>query len=259
MIRRLALLPLSVVALSLVLAACGSTPTVSLAPALTDPKEIVDKGATSLVDVKTFEFTGTFTGKLAAAQLGEFDLSTIKLAGAVDIPGKGARISLDAPSLLGTKLDAVLVGDRAYFKVAGALATVLRGSAEKYTMVAVPTTGTDPLAIATDITKLVTQLQGGLALLPVPPTKAPDERCGDLDCYHVAVSLTGDQLRVLDPSSTLIGNATIDLWTRKNDYRPAKIGFAIASPDAGTFGMTLELRYDVGVSVAAPPADQIAP
>jgi hypothetical protein len=258
-IRRLVLLPLSVVALSLVLVACGSTPVVSIAPALTDPKEIVDKGVTSLVDVKTFEFTGTFTGKLAAAHLGEFDLSTIKLAGAVDVPGKGARISLDAPSLLGTKLDAVLVGDRAYFKVAGALAAVLQGSAEKYTMVAVPATGTDPLAIATDVAKLVSQLQAGLALLPVPPTKAPDERCGDLDCYHVSLSLTGDQLRALDPSSTLIGNTTIDLWTRKNDYRPAKIAFSVASPMTGTFGMSLDLRYDVGVSIAAPPADQIAP
>ena len=56
LILRLALLPIAIVAtLSLVLAACGSPPA---APALTDPKDIVTKGVTSLKDIKTFEITG---------------------------------------------------------------------------------------------------------------------------------------------------------------------------------------------------------
>jgi hypothetical protein len=33
----------------------------------------------------------------------------------------------------------------------------------------------------------------------------------------------------------------------------------MTSATLGSFGMTIELKYDVAVSVTAPPADQIAP
>jgi ABC-type molybdate transport system substrate-binding protein len=59
--RRPVIVPLFalVAMLVVVLGACSSTPA---APALTDPKDILTKAATSLTDVKTFEFTGSFTG-----------------------------------------------------------------------------------------------------------------------------------------------------------------------------------------------------
>ena len=258
MTRRLALLPLAFLAtVSLVLAACGSPPS---APALTDPKDIVAKGVASLADVKSFEFTGTFSGTVAASQLGSFDLSDVKLAGAVDVTGRTMKVNLDAPALLGTKVDAIVVGDTAYYKLAGALATVVGGGrADKYTKLALPTASGEPLAAMTDVTKLVAQLQDVLAKLPSPLTRAADERCNDADCYHVSTVLSAAQLQALGAGAEVDGDVTVDLWTRKTDYRPAKIGLAVASPGLGSFGVTVELRYDVGVSVAAPPADQIAP
>jgi hypothetical protein len=257
-IRRLALLPIALVAvLSLVLAACGaSTPA---APALTDPKEIVTKGVTSLVDIKTFEFTSTFTGNVNAAQLGAFDLSTIKMAGAVDIANKTAKFSLDAPTLLGSKLDALLIGNTAYYKVSGALAAALKGTADKYTKVEVPTASGNPVAAATDVTALVAQLQTAHGQLPSPLTKAADEKCGDLDCYHVSTVVTAAQAKALDPTATLDGDVTVDLWTRKTDYRPAKFSISIVSATLGSFGMSIDVKYDTAVTVTAPPADQIAP
>jgi hypothetical protein len=256
--RRLALLPIALVAmLSLVLAACSSTPA---APALTDPKEIVTKGVTSLTDVKTFEITGTFTGSLKAAQLGNFDLSTIKMSAAVDIPNKTAKFSLDAPTLVGTKVDALMVGGAAYYKISGLYAAMVPGAvADKYTKVPVPTASGDPMAAATDVTKLVAQLNEGLAKLPSPLVKAPDDKCGDADCYHVSTVVTAAQMKALDATSSLDGDFTVDLWTRKTDYRPAKFALSIASASLGTFGMTIEIKYDVPVSVTAPPADQMAP
>lgn len=260
MTRRLALLPLVLVAsLSLVLTACYTAPAPTVAPALTDPKEIVSKGVASVASARSLEFTGSFTGNLAAAGLGTFDLSTVKLAGAFDIATKAVRVNLDAPSLLGTRLDAIVVGETAYYRVAGALAAVLSGSADKYTKVGLSTAPGDPLAGVTDVTKLIAQLQPVLAALPVAPTKAPDEACGDVDCYHVTFDLTGDQLRAIDPVASMVGTATIDVWTRKLDYRPAKIGLSVLSANLGTFGMTLELRYDGAVSVVAPAADQLIP
>lgn len=258
MTRRLALSLLALVAmLSLVLAACGSPPA---APALTDPKEIVTKGVTSLTDVKSFEFTSTFSGTVAVAQLGSFDLSTIRMAGAVDVANRNARFSLDAPSLLGTKVDALVVGGTAFYKLSGMLAPFLGGgSSEKYTAVAVPTASGNPIAVATDIVKLVAELQRGLALLPSPLTKSADEKCGDADCYHVSTSLSAAQLQGLGADAQVDGDVKVDVWTRKADYRPAKFAFALSSAQLGSFGVTIEIRYDVGVSVAAPPADQIAP
>ena len=55
------------------------------------------------------------------------------------------------------------------------------------------------------------------------------------------------------------GDVSVDIWSRKSDYRPAKIAFAVTTTEMGTFGLTLEIKYDVPVSVDAPPADQIAP
>src|SRR5262245_56312894 len=101
--------------LVVVLGACSSTPA---APALTDPKDILTKAAASLTDVKTFEFTGSFTGSVKAEQLGDFDLSSMTLAGAVDVPNKKAKVTLDAPSLMGTKIDALLLDMTAYYKIA---------------------------------------------------------------------------------------------------------------------------------------------
>jgi len=257
MIRRLALPPIALVAIaSVILAACSSTPA---APALTDPKEIVTKGVTSIQDVKTFEVTGTFSGSVKAAQLGNFDLSTIKMVAAVDIANKTAKFNLDAPTLLGTKIDAVVVGNVAYYKVSGALAAMTGGTADKYTKVPVPTASGDPAADATDVTKLVAELQAGLAKLPSPLTKAADEKCGDADCYHVTTVVTAAQMKALDATSTVDGDVSVDLWTRKSDYRPAKFAFSMTSASLGTFGMTLDIKYDVGVSAVAPPADQIAP
>ena len=258
MTRRLVHLPIALVAiLSLVLAACSSTPA---APALTDPKEIVTKGVTSLVDVKTFEITGAFTGNLKAAQLGNLDLSTIKMSAAVDVANKTAKFNLDAPTLLGTKVDALMVGGSAYYKVAGMYAAMVPGAvADKYTKVPVPTASGDPVAAATDVTKLVAQLGEGLSKLPSPLVKAPDDKCGDADCYHVSTVVTAAQMKTLDSTSSLDGDMSVDLWTRKSDYRPAKFAISIASASLGTFGVTIEIKYDVTVSVAAPPADQIAP
>jgi hypothetical protein len=256
--RRLSLLPVALVtALALVLAACGATPA---APALTDPKDIVTKAVTALPDVKSFEFTGSFTGNVKAAQLGTFDLSTIKMAGAVDIANKTAKFTLDAPTLLGTKVDALVVGNDAYYKITGVFAQMVPGSVpDKFTKVPVPTSSTNPVAAATDMTKLVAQLQEGLGKLPSLLTKAADEKCGDVDCYHVSTVVTAAQAKALDASSTLDGDVTVDLWTLKSNYRPAKFGLSIVSPSLGTFGVSMDVKYDVAVSVAAPPADQVAP
>ena len=254
--RRSFLAPLAVLVaiLAIVLAACSSS--ASQAPALTDPKEILTKTATSLADVKTVEMTGSFNGSVKADQLGNIDLSTMTLSAAMDVPNKKAKVSLDAPTLMGTKLDALLLDQSAYYKVAGPLAMMLNASADKWTKVPVPDASTSPAGDVTDPKAAVSQLNDALSKLPAP-VKQADEKCGDQDCYHVTLTLTQDAMKAIDPTASVNGDVTIDVWSRKSDYRPAKIAISATSPDMGTFGATFDLKYDVPVSVDTPPADQV--
>jgi hypothetical protein len=242
---------------SLVLAACQTAPA---APLLSDPKEILTETVVSLKDLKTVEFTGTFSGTVEAAELGgNLDLSSIKLSGALDVPNKKARFSLDAPSLLGTNLEALLVGDEAFYKVEGMLAGMLGATAGKYTKAEIPESSGNPMTDPEEIAKAVDEVRAALDKLPNPPTKGADEKCGDQDCYHVTIAATADQLKGLDPTGAASGDVTFDLWTRHSDRLPAKLAVSAVSPEMGTVGMTIEFRYGVSVSVEAPPADQIAP
>jgi hypothetical protein len=247
---------------SMLLAACGSQ--APAAPALTDPKEILTKTILSLKDVKTVEVTGSFTGNVTVPNMGALDLSTTKLSAALDLPNKKAKFSLDAPSILGTKVDALLIDQVGYLKVSGLLASSLGLTADKYKKQDIPMGAADAAASAdaTQIAAAVTQINDLFAKLPTPPTKGADEACGDQQCYHVTLKLTADDLKALSPSTAATvtsGDLTLDVWSRKNDNRPAKFAFAITSPDIGTVGITLDLKYDGSVTVDAPPADQIAP
>jgi hypothetical protein len=257
--QRFSLSLLAIVAtLAVVLGACASTP--PAAPALTDPKEILTSAVTSLKDVKTFELSSSFSGTVKVPNMGDFDLSTIKMTASVDIANQKAKFNLDAPTLLGTKIDALAIGNTTYLKVSGMLGTMLGAGADKYTKNEIATPQGQPSANPADVVKLVADIKAALDKLPTPPTKAADEKCGDQDCYHVTSKVTAADLKALDPSAAAVdGDISVDLWSRKSDYRPAKLAFAVTTAEMGTFGITLDLKYDVSVSVDAPPADQIAP
>lgn len=245
---------------SLLLAACGTQ--VPARPEITDPKQILTETIVSLKDVKTVEFTGALTGTLQVAELGgDLDLSKVKMSGAFDIPGKKGKFNLDAPEVLGTKIEAILIDNAAYYKVIGLLGTMLLGgSTAKFTKTELPASSSGPVTDPAEIAKGIEAMKLALNQLPTPPTKVADEKCGDQDCYHVTLGLTADQLKALSPTTgSPGGDVAFDLWSRKSDLRPAKISMSVVSPDVGTVGVVIEIKYDVSVSVEAPPADQIEP
>ena len=111
----------------------------------------------------------------------ELDLSTVKMTGAFDLPNKKARFNLDAPSLLGTSIDALLVGDKAYYKVAGMLGGMLGASADKYTVADVPESSGEPMTDPSETTipdastsqKHKARSNHSAAVATVTKTKAP--------------------------------------------------------------------------------------
>jgi hypothetical protein len=238
---------------SLAVVACSSTPQAS---PLTDPKEILVKSVASLATVRTATIKGTFSGSVNATGTGAFDLSSVKLDLAVDVPAKKTRVTVDAPTIMGTNLDLIVADGNLYLKVLGPMAGLLGGDATgKYLKTAVGDTVPDE---ATDPTKAIEELRKGIDQLPKAPEKLADERCGDQDCYHVRLAMTADELGELAEGATM-GSLSVDLFSRKNDLRPAKISFAMDLGAQGNVGGTFDFTYDQGVNISAPPADQIAP
>src|SRR5262249_34315574 len=154
---------------------------------------------------------GSFSGTANVPNLSTFDLSTIKLSGQADFPNKKAKATIDAPSLLGTKIDAILIDMTAYYKVAGPPAIALHATADTWTKVEIRASSSNPADVATDPAKAAQELQDQLNKLSTPPVKQADEKCGDQDCYHVTVHITAADMKAADPTSSVNGDVTLDV------------------------------------------------
>ena len=236
---------------------------VPAAPPLTDPKEILARTVLSLKDVKTVAIKGELTGTATITNSGTLDLKGTTLDVAADIPAKKIHLSLSAPAFLGTTADVIVADNATYLKLTGPLAGTLgMDPTGKYKKTDVAQSSGDPGAAAADPQKTIDEFKAALDKLPTPPTKAADERCGDQDCYHISLKVTDKDLAAMGSgtaTSTTPFTLTIDVWTRKNDLRPAKLTIGV---DAGTQGngtLTFNMTYDQPVTISAPPADQIAP
>jgi hypothetical protein len=254
-IRRSSALAALVAIAAIVLSACG----VAQAPALTDPKDILTKSVLSLKDVKTLHIDAELSGKVSAGLTGstsQIDLVGTKGTLDLDIPNKKLKASGSIPALLNSSGEILVLTDAVYYKITGPF-----GQGDKYTKMALPSTDPSASTAPTDPQKAIDELKAGLDKLPSPPTKLADEKVGDADAYHVQIKLTAAQLQALastPPTGSLgSGDLTFDVYPRRSDLRPAKIGLTIASPEMGTLTITMTFTYDVGVNVAAPPADQV--
>lgn len=231
-------------ALALLVAACGGTN----APPIDDPKEILVKAVEALQEAKTFQIRAEVSGSapldLSGGGSGQpLDLSGTTLEGAFDVDNERARLAFSAPTLLNASGELIVVDKVAYLKV-----SLLGPKYQKFEV------GTGGLDVPANPKASLDEVRKGLDELKTPPQKLANERCGDTDCYHVQVAIDPSEL---GPGAAQ-GTATVDVWVRTNDLRPAKMG---VSSDAGAKGkMTLSVEffgYDQAVSIEAPPADQV--
>jgi hypothetical protein len=260
MLRRSAAL---IAVLAVMLGACAPP-----APALTDPKDILAKSALALKDVKTIHLQFDIVGKVAFDLTGSGSASQLDLAGTtatldVDVAGQKLKATGLAPGFLNTGGEVIVADGAIYYKLSGPLA---QGST-KYAKIPIPAGAIPaPSASASAASSLspqvaIDEINKALAQLPSAPTKLPDEKCGDVDCYHVSIHLSPEDLaKLVSPAplpSAGTADITIDVWSRKNDLRTAKMALAVNAGAQGNVTVTMTATYDGAVSIAAPPADQV--
>ena len=252
MLRRLTFL---VACAAIVVGAC--TTAQQAATALTDPKEILTKSILSLKDVKSVHFKAEASGQVKIDLTGQggagaIDLKGTAAEGDLDIGNKKLKLGFAAPGIFGVTGELIQVVNDSYIKVN------LLG--EKYQK----STSTPDASgeVASDPLKVIQEVNDFLNKPGVAPTKLADERCGDKDCYHVAVNITcdqlGDSLGGLVPSGAPGGTGVLDLWVQKDSLRPAKLGVKVTAGDMGTVDVLVTFsNYDAAVTIEPPPADQV--
>jgi len=264
MLRRFAAL---IAVLAVFVAACAPS-----APALTDPKEILGKSALALKDVKTIHLQIDLSGKVTADLTGSGSESQLDLAGTtatldVDVAGQKLKATGLAPAFLNTGGEVIVADGALYYKLTGPLA---QGN-DKYSKIPIPAGAIEaPSASASAVASAaaslnpqvaIDEINKALAKLPTPPTKLPDEKCGDVDCYHVSIHISPEDLAKLSSPAPLpsegTADITIDVWTRKNDLRTAKMAMAVKAGAQADIKVTVNATYDGALSIAAPSADQV--
>jgi len=259
-------------AVAVALGACSSSaPT---APPLSDPTEILTRALDAAQAARSVHYKADASGTIALDLMGigsgtEVDLTGATVEGDVDIAGGKATAAFKAPSLFGLSGDAIVVGTDAYLRV-GLLGDRYQKSSGA---------GAGGFAALGDPKKTMADLKAALAGLSAPPVRAPDEKCGDRECYRVTVSvpnldvggalmgMLGGALGGAFPSPggasaapSLSGSGTVDVWVSRTDLRPARLAIEADGGSQGKLAVAIELTgWDATVSISAPPADKVAP
>ena len=279
--RLLALVAMAVVAI----AACSSG---SSATPIADPADIVGQSLDALSKAQTVHVKADVTGTVPfdlsslmsggsgtpAASGGSMDLSGSYIEATVDINGKKGSITVSLPVLLGLKADVIMDGDTSYTRV-----NLMGDTWTK--SVSSPEPGASP-SPSQDAATMAAGLKKALSAQGVTTEKLADEKCGDVDCYHVKITapasaLSGDASGLLsglggglgglaggltaspEPGASPIvgGDVTIDWWAQTSDLRPVKVVLVV---DAGGAPITVTAvmdSYDKAVTVSPPPASQV--
>jgi hypothetical protein len=253
-------LPLGLAAVAaLALAGCSTAPS---APPIADPMEILTRSVEAAQAAKTVHFRADVGGSIVLDMTGEgaggpLDLTGTTLEGDADLAGGALKATFLAPTLLGLSGEVIVIGDDSYLKISLIGDTYRKSSAAD-----------SPIGAIGDPKQAIADLRKALDDLPGPPTKAPDEKCGDKDCYRVSIVVPATDVGGMlggalggglgSAAPDLTGTGTVDVWVARDDLRPARLAISADGGSRGRLSATIELtRWDEAVSISAPPAGQV--
>jgi putative cofactor-binding repeat protein len=256
MIRRPCVALLSLAFVTLIVTACGATPT---GPALTDPKAIVTAALTSTEAAKSVHLALTANGEATVAlPIGggtgtPLDLTGTTASADIDFVKPAAHATFALVAGLTINGEAIAVDGKTYLKTS-ATGPLYQESAAGA-----------GLFDASVIGNLIDNL-GDILLKPgVNLVKGDDVACGSKQCYTVSVDLSADDLgaTALTGLPVNLQGATVKVTARVEKdlpYHLAGVTAVLSQPDgkALTVDVTAS-KWDEPVTITAPPADQVKP
>ncbi len=253
MFRRAALL---VAVAALLLSACSAPG----APAINDPREIINKGLDATTKLKSFHLLATVDGKLTVEQLGgNMSLSGTKLEGDFNVTDKLGHATFEVPPLLGITGEVIATADASYVK------TSLTG--DKWQKQANPS---GSAADMQDPAKALAQVKAFLDKDGVDVKKLADAKCGEATCYQVEVTIPSSLLDEAahqsaapmasgTSASDVIGESlVVDLQFDRSKLYLTSASTSISSDKAGTLNVKVTLsNFDKAVTVTPPASGDV--
>jgi hypothetical protein len=235
---------------------------------LTDPAEILTKGAQATAKADSFHLSVAVEGSVEDRDSGDpVALDGVSVEGDIDVAGEAAQVSFALPMLLGLTGEAIVIGEDMYLltPMAGDQWLHLTSTPDEAETAGEPPTDEE---IAAKVEELLTTDGVGIA-------KLADQPCGDDTCYHLQLSISAEALAAHDvgpmpdmggemggigdllPNPEFSGPAVVDLLFQQNGLWLRSVTVA-SEGKSGDVSMTLDLsEYNTAFDITAPPADQV--
>ena len=230
---------------------------------LTDPAEILTRGAEATSEADSFHVAVTMDGTMTDAETGaSMPLDGVTVEGDVDVAAEAAQVMFAVPFMLGLSGEAIVVGEDLYLK------SSLTG--EKWLHMPATRDG-EPTPAPPDPGEIADKVSEFLATEGVSAEKLDDEPCGDDTCYHVRVTISAEAMAAHDgempdmgeygglvPEHAFAGPMVVDLLFDRDGLWLRQVSTSAADEESGDFSLTLALSdYNAAVEISAPPADEV--
>jgi hypothetical protein len=227
-------------AATLLLAACGG-----VAPAITDPKEIVTTGLEATAELTSVHVVLSVDGTATIPDLGgELNLAGTELDGDIDLENERAHLEFTVPPMFGLTGEIIQIGQDSYMKTSLTGATWSKSTAEEG----------DPVSEALDPREQLDEVREFLDREGVQVEKLDDTDCGDRTCYAVRMTIPAEVLAELAGGEDLVLNLLFD---REENWL-TEVSTALSGESVGELTLTLTLSdFNQSVEVEAPPADEV--
>jgi LppX_LprAFG lipoprotein len=261
------LIPTLTAALALAIGACQQG-----APLLTDPNAILAAAATTTASATSVHIDVSADGPIEVDPFGTGAGAAINLRGTtatadVDLAANELRATFSSPNLMGIAGELIVVDGSAYVK------STLTGP--NYLKTTVPDTGA---VSPTPSAAALSGLADLLAQADLQPVKGDDVPCAGGTCYTVTMNLTPEQLAALGgpatgramPSTPPIpgvqlpdlsdASAELKILVEQSSNRLSGLDAVLHLGDIGDPHVIVTFtKWNEPVTIAAPPADQVAP
>ena len=259
-------LPIAVIGLVVVFVTAVVWYAVAGGGTLTDPAEILTRGAQATAAADSFHVAVTLDGAMTDPESGaSVPLDGVTFEADVDATGKSAHVSFAVPFMLGLSGEAIVLGEDVYVK------SSLSG--EKW--IHTPATTEDGPSpeptgppTAEEIADRVAEF---LATEGVSAEKLADEECGDDTCYHVRINISAEAFEAhnqdmpdmgeyasLLPEGAFAGPMSVDLLFDRDGLWLREMSMSFMDEETEGVSVTVTLSdYNASFEISPPPSDQV--